>query len=76
MILDDMPCPKCSGSGRVPDGKSLAKLRARLGLTLTALAAKMGVAIPTLYQIETGDRPIPARLVNKLTALYGPKKGD
>jgi transcriptional regulator with XRE-family HTH domain len=76
MILGDKPCPKCDGSGRVPDGTSLARFRAQMGLTMSALAHKLGVAGPTLHQIESGERPIPARLVAKLTALYGHKKED
>lgn len=53
-------CPKCKGSGRVPDlrsvGAVLRRLREKSGMTVAELAQRMAVTPEYVYMIETGKR--------------------
>jgi len=70
-IIPMMPCPRCDGHGKIPDGRGLADIRSRLGLTGTALAKKLGVSAVFVFNVETGVSPMPPSMYEKLTALYG-----
>ncbi|MFS6801275.1 helix-turn-helix transcriptional regulator [Staphylococcus aureus] len=63
-------CPKCNGSGRLLAGNAaeLRKARIAAGLTMTAMAERIGVSLGYLSQIETGER---ASISQRILAAYG-----
>ena len=56
----------------MPLGERIVELRTKRGLTQTALAAKAGLAQPTLNKIELGKRPTPrAETLSAIAAALG-----
>lgn len=55
-----IPCPTCSGTGRLPDvkaiGKAMQARREKGGLTLREVAAELGISIGYLSDREHGRR--------------------
>lgn len=55
-----IPCPRCSGTGRVFDvkaiGKAMQARREKAGLTLREVAAELGISIGYLSDREHGRR--------------------
>jgi predicted transcriptional regulator/DNA-binding XRE family transcriptional regulator len=52
-------------------GVKLREIRARLGLTQKAFAAKLGVSLPYLNQMENNHRPVSAGVVLALAQEFG-----
>ena len=52
-------------------GSKLRELRGRLGLTQKAFAAKLGVSLPYLNQMENNHRPVSAAVVLGLAQEFG-----
>jgi predicted transcriptional regulator/DNA-binding XRE family transcriptional regulator len=52
-------------------GAKLREIRVRLGMTQAAYAAKLGVSLPYLNQMENNHRPVSARVVLALAAEFG-----
>ena len=52
-------------------GVKLREMRARLGLTQTAFAAKLGVSLPYLNQMENNHRPVSTGVVLALAEEFG-----
>jgi transcriptional regulator with XRE-family HTH domain len=57
--------------GRVDAGRSLRSARRRAGLTQRALAARSGVAQPTIARIESGDENPRILTLERLLQAYG-----
>ena len=59
-MRDGRPCPRCDGTGRVPDDRILgAKMRARreaTGLSLRDLAKRCGWSAAYVSDLELGRR--------------------
>lgn len=55
-----LPCKHCDGTGRVPDdreiGRKMRRRRIEVGLSLRALAARLGLSPAYLSDLETGRR--------------------
>lgn len=55
-----LPCPKCYGTGRIPDntalGKSMRLKREVAGISLRSLARLLGISAPYLSDLERGRR--------------------
>lgn len=51
-------------------GKELRKIRLDLGITLYEMATAIGISSAMLSSIETGKKPAPANLVDKLAMEY------
>ena len=52
-------------------GVKLREIRARLGMTQADYAAKLGVSLSYLNQMENNHRPVPARVVLALASAFG-----
>jgi predicted transcriptional regulator/DNA-binding XRE family transcriptional regulator len=52
-------------------GAALREMRGRIGLTQRAFAAKLGVSLPYLNQMENNHRPVSAAVVLRLAAEFG-----
>lgn len=52
-------------------GVALREMRGRIGLTQKAFAAKLGVSLPYLNQMENNHRPVSAAVVLRLAAEFG-----
>ncbi|MDF1871434.1 short-chain fatty acyl-CoA regulator family protein [Vannielia sp.] len=52
-------------------GAKLREIRTRLDLTQKAFAAKLGVSLPYLNQMENNNRPVSARVVLALAQEFG-----
>ena len=52
-------------------GAKLRSIRTRLGLTQKAFAAKLGVSLPYLNQMENNNRPVSAAVVLALAQEFG-----
>ena len=52
-------------------GAKLREIRTRLGLTQKAFAAKLGVSLPYLNQMENNNRPVSTTVVLALAAEFG-----
>ena len=52
-------------------GAKLREIRGRLGMTQAAYAAKLGVSLPYLNQMENNHRPGSARVVLSLASVFG-----
>ncbi len=52
-------------------GAKLREIRTRLNLTQKAFAAKLGVSLPYLNQMENNNRPVSARVVLALAQEFG-----
>src|SRR6056297_187635 len=52
-------------------GVKLREIRTRLGLTQKAFAAKLGVSLPYLNQMENNNRPVSTGVVLALAAEFG-----
>ena len=52
-------------------GAKLRETRTRLGLTQTAFAAKLGISLPYLNQMENNHRPVSATVVLALAQEFG-----
>ncbi|MFN6977479.1 MAG: short-chain fatty acyl-CoA regulator family protein [Gemmobacter sp.] len=52
-------------------GAALRAMRARIGVTQKAFAAKLGVSLPYLNQMENNHRPVSAAVVLRLAAEFG-----
>ena len=52
-------------------GPALREMRGRIGLTQRAFAAKLGVSLPYLNQMENNHRPVSAAVVLRLAAEFG-----
>ncbi len=52
-------------------GSKLRELRTRLGLTQKAFAAKLGISLPYLNQMENNNRPVSAGVVLALAHEFG-----
>jgi transcriptional regulator with XRE-family HTH domain len=63
------PCCRCHGSGDEPDngfiGRQLRANREHEGISLRAMALKLGVSSSFLSQLERGDRTWKPELVLK-----------
>lgn len=65
------PCPKCGGRGftmRIV-GPTLRGIRKRSGLTVPALAERIGVSDAYLSMVELGRRAISARVLRAYQRL-------
>ncbi|MBI2770219.1 MAG: helix-turn-helix transcriptional regulator [Burkholderiales bacterium] len=51
-------------------GKQLRKLRLDLGITLAEMASRIGVSSGMLSSVETGRKPAPGDLVDRLASAY------
>ena len=51
-------------------GKELRKIRLDLGITLFDMATAIGVSSAMLSSVETGKKPAPAQMVDRLAASY------
>lgn len=53
-------CPKCEGSGLVPDAAQIGAVmrtrRLKLGMTMRAIAKKLGCTPTFIYELERGTR--------------------
>lgn len=60
MSKKQKPCCRCHGSGDEPDnkfiGRNLRESRVHEGISLRAMALKIGVSSSFLSQLERGDR--------------------
>ena len=52
-------------------GAKLREIRTRIGLTQTAFAAKLGVSLPYLNQMENNHRPVSTAVVLSLAVEFG-----
>lgn len=52
-------------------GKQLRIIRVEKDENIYEMAKRLGISTSYLSAIETGDRPIPADLVEKITTIYG-----
>jgi predicted transcriptional regulator/transcriptional regulator with XRE-family HTH domain len=52
-------------------GAALREMRGRIGLTQKAFAAKLGVSLPYLNQMENNHRPVSAAVVLRLASEFG-----
>ena len=52
-------------------GAKLRELRTRIGLTQKDFAAKLGVSLPYLNQMENNNRPVSTSVVVALTREFG-----
>ncbi|MFN3643291.1 MAG: short-chain fatty acyl-CoA regulator family protein [Gemmobacter sp.] len=52
-------------------GAALRAMRLRIGVTQKAFAAKLGVSLPYLNQMENNHRPVSAAVVLRLAAEFG-----
>ena len=52
-------------------GVKLRELRSRLGLTQKEFAAKLGVSLPYLNQMENNNRPVSTSVVLALASEFG-----
>jgi predicted transcriptional regulator/transcriptional regulator with XRE-family HTH domain len=52
-------------------GVALREMRGRIGLTQKAFAAKLGVSLPYLNQMENNHRPVSAAVVLRLASEFG-----
>lgn len=59
------------GSQKLYAGAKLRETRTRLGLTQKAFAAKLGVSLPYLNQMENNHRPVSAAVVLALASEFG-----
>ena len=62
-------CEKCGGTGLIPLGAHLRKIRRELNLGLKDIAARAGVSIVFVSDVERGRRAA----TRKLFAAYGLK---
>lgn len=70
MLLDPAvktrECPKCKGTGKLPDpqslGSSLRRLRESSGMSVNELARRLAVTTEYIYMIETGKRTAPTEI--------------
>lgn len=51
-------------------GKELRKLRIDLGITLNGMAEAINVSPSLLSSVETGKKPAPANLIDRLAGVY------
>ena len=51
-----MICPKCGGSGQLPDPLEMRKRRERKGISLQETAKKMKISHGYLSDLERGNR--------------------
>ncbi len=69
------PCSKCSGTGRELDpfglGKWLSGQRVSAGLTIRALAGKVGLSAPYVCDLEHGRRGWSLALVYRFVTIFG-----
>ncbi len=59
-----MKCPKCNGTGRIPDPERLRKVRLKKGLSLRAMAESIGVSAAYLSDVELGRRAATRKIIN------------
>ncbi len=52
----DVKCPRCDGTGLLPDAKAMRALRKKAGMTLGQVSSRMGISIPFLSDLERGNR--------------------
>ena len=68
MIPETIDCPRCAGTGKIPNGTHFWKLRKEAGLTLRDVAAASGFSLSYIGHLETGHRPMSR---NHATILRG-----
>lgn len=56
-------------------GRELRKIRLDLGITLYEMATAIGISSAMLSSIETGKKPAPSNLIDKLASEYEAVKG-
>ena len=60
MKSESTKCPRCNGTGKEPNhariGAELKLLRMTSGITLRAMARKLGISHGFLHQLEAGSR--------------------
>jgi transcriptional regulator with XRE-family HTH domain len=58
--MKTLDCPKCGGTGKIPDQKSIGdemrQLRIHAGISLRSAASKMGFSASYLSDLENGHR--------------------
>ncbi len=59
------------GMRKLYAGAKLREIRTRLGLTQKAFAAKLGVSLPYLNQMENNNRPVSTTVVLALASEFG-----
>lgn len=60
------PCPTCQHPREVVDGGSLRRIREDAGLSLRELAARGGLSVPYLSDVELNRR----RATDRVLAVY------
>jgi len=69
-------CPKCNGKGwiyRAPIGRKLREQRKDAGITMRALAKKLGISPTYLSDLENDRRGWDGRFVNRYQHAIGVK---
>ena len=65
-------CKHCSGTGEAPDwavlGQRIRDARVRKGVSLRALARRVGVSAPYLSDMERGNRSLRGKLAKSVLA--------
>ena len=53
-----MICPRCGGTGEMPDGADFRKLRKDAGLRLWQVSAESGLSVMYVSELERGRKPM------------------
>lgn len=64
-----MKCPKCGGTGDIPDYAFLLRKRIKSGISQTKAAKIMGISNTYLSELENGRRDWNARLLAKFKRI-------
>lgn len=71
-------CDHCEGVGQVPTPATIRARRKEAGLTLAAVAEKVGISLSYLHNFETNSRHLSwtmeARILNAIDALEQEKQ--
>ena len=75
LLLKRVPCRRCAGVGTIPvyDGEKLRALREKAGLSLRALAGRLGLSHVYLSDIEHNRRGISDVLLARIVAAIEAK---
>jgi len=66
-----MPCPRCDGTGSLPDPTGYRAARLAQGWTLKQVADAAGVSISMVHDVENGRRLPSPKIAEAYRKLYG-----
>ena len=66
-----LPCPKCGGTGELPDPTGYKAARLAQGGTLKQVAEVAGVSLTMCHDVEAGKRLPSPKIAEAYRKLYG-----